>query len=530
MKFSNLARALAASTLLAGAVMPVPFAVAQDGKTITGAFDTGPGGFPKKFNPLAATGGFTWFSIYFEPLVTYAADLSVIEGALADSFEVSEDQKTYTFNLAEETWHDGEAFDAEDVKFTIDLAQNPDTGSVFASRLSDIESVEVVDARTVKLTLSQPNSALLADLTQLMIMPQHALGDVAPAELATSTWWSEAPIGTGPFKFDEYVTDQYVALSADEDYRRGTPKVDRIINRYFDNPAAAVAALRSGEIQFTYVEPDDVATLRDTEGVRVIEGNSYVVNYVGFNQRVDLWKDVRVRQAFLYAIDREAIITALYGGAATVAQCGYVAPHLVPDGITEYSHDPDKARALLDEAGWGDINGDAPITWLTYYTSPQAANVMAAVQAMLGQVGINVVPRVVDVPTYNGIVYSNDDAGWDQFPLIYAGIRNGPDPASINIGLNSAQLPPNGANIMRVEFDDLTAAFDAAMSETDIAAADGKWQEVCSVMNQTLPWAPMWVSSRYGVASDDLVDFVWTPAPAGGPYAAHPELWDIAQN
>ncbi|HTO28372.1 MAG TPA: ABC transporter substrate-binding protein, partial [Devosia sp.] len=355
----------------------------------------------------------------------------------------------------------------------------------------------------------------------------HALASIAPESIATSTWWSTTPIGTGPFKFTKYVTDQYVELAADEDYRRGAPKVDRLINRYFENPAAAVAALRAGEIQFTYVEPEDAATFAGNEAFKVIEGDSYVVNYIGFNQKVDLWKDVRVRQAFMYAIDRAAIIESLYGGAATLANCGYVAPHLVPEGLNDYAYDPEKAKALLAEAGWADINGDKPITWLTYYGSPQAANVMAAVQAMLAQVGINVVPRVVDVPTYNGTVYQENNPDWNEFPLIYAGLQNGPNPAGINVGLNKSQLPPAGANIMRIEFDDLSAAFDAAIGETDASQVDARWQDVCKVMNEELPWATMWVANRYGVASANLVDFVWTPAPAGGPFAAHPELWDI---
>src|SRR3546814_7805014 len=107
-----------------------------------------------------------------------------------------------------------------------------------------------------------------------MNLPEHAWASIAPESIATSTWWSTTPIGTGPFKFTKYVTDQYVELAADEDYRRGAPKVDRLINRYFENPAAAVAALRAGEIQFTYVEPEDAATFAGNDGFPVIEGAS----------------------------------------------------------------------------------------------------------------------------------------------------------------------------------------------------------------------------------------------------------------
>ncbi|KKB86505.1 peptide ABC transporter substrate-binding protein [Devosia limi DSM 17137] len=524
MTLKAITRSVAIAALLGATALTMP-AIAQAQSTITGGFDVGPGGFQGNFNPLAATGGLTWLSVYFEPLVIYNAELTALQGSLASEWTVSEDLREITFTLAEETWHDGEAFTSADVKFTLELAKNAATGSVFSARLNSISSIEAPDDRTVVLKLSAPDSGLLSTLSQVMILPQHALADIAPEAIATSTWWATSPIGTGPFKFTQYVTDQYVELAADEDYRLGRPVTDRVINRYFDNSAAAVSALRAGEIDFTYVESDDAKTFDGSADFRVIEGASFVVNYVGFNHMVDLWDDVRVRQAFMYAIDRDAIIESLYGGAATAANCGYIAPQLVPSDIEPYAYDPEKARALLAEAGWAEINGDKPITWLTYYNTPLAANVMAAAQAMLAQVGINVVPRVVDTPTYNGIVYKEGNPDWNAFPLVYAGLQNGPNPAGINVGLNESQLPPNGANIMRVQSRPLSAAFDAALGETDAAQADARWQNVCRVMNEELPWATMWVANRYGVASNDLVDFVWTPAPAGGPFASHPEKW-----
>lgn len=521
-----LAAALLATTAFAAPAV-APKAYAQD-KTITGGFDVGPGGFQGNFNPLAATSGFTWLTNYLEPLVIYNAELSQIVGDLASSWEISDDQLTYTFHLVKETWHDGQQFTAADVAFTIGLAQNGATGTVFASRLAPITSVDTPDDSTVVVKLSAPNVALLDSLTKVLILPQHLLKDISPEDLAKSDWWSTAVVGTGPFKFSRYVTDQYVELVADDDYRGGRPLVDKLINRYFENSAAAVSALRAGEIQFTFVEPDDVSTFADDPAYHVIEGASYVANYIGFNQEVPLWKDLRVRQAVMYAIDRKTIIDSLYGGAATLANCGYVDPRLVPDGLEAYDYDPDKARALLAEAGWADINGDKPITWLTYYTNPAAANVMAAVQAMLAQVGINVVPRAVDTPTYSGIIYAATP-NYDDFPLVYAGLGNGPDPSSINIGLNESQIPPNGANFLRIRTPEVTDALNAALNETDPAKRDARYQDVCAAMNQTLPWATMWVANRYGVASTKLENFVWTPAPGGGPFDADPEKWDIAQ-
>ncbi|MBW6425466.1 ABC transporter substrate-binding protein [Rhizobium sp. XQZ8] len=524
---SKISSAIAIAAMMATTAMPMLTAPAQ-AATLSGGFDVGPGGFQGNFNPLAATSGFTWLSVYFEPLVTYDEKLQKVVGLLASSYEVSADQLTYTFKLADAKWHDGKPFTAKDAKFTMGLAQNAKTGSVLAARLTAVSSVEAVDHKTLVIKLSAPSSSLMDTLTKVMMLPEHALSQIAPDQLAKNTWWSTTPIGTGPFKFTRYVTDQYVEMAANSDYRGGKPALEKVINRYFANPAAAIAALRAGEIQFTYVDSNDLGAFKNNKDFRIIEGDSFVVNYLGFNHDSPIWKDARVRQAVMYAINRDAIIQSLYGGAAKTANCAYVSEQVVPKNIEPYAYNPEKAKQLLKEAGWDQINGNKPITLLTYYTTPLAANVMAAVQAMLGQAGINVTPRAVDTPTYNSIVL-NPTPDTSQFQMVYAGLQNGPDAGSINVGLNEKQIPPAGPNVARVRMPDLTKALDAALGETDAAKRDARYQEVCKVMNKDLPWGTLWVANRYGVASAKLKDFVWTPAPGGGPYQAHPEKWSIAE-
>jgi peptide/nickel transport system substrate-binding protein len=526
MKLRMMASALAISAALMGGASLAP-ATAQ-AATLSGGFDVGPGGFQGNFNPLAATAGFTWLSVYYEPLVTYDEKLQKVTGVLADSYAVSPDQLTYTFKLADAKWHDGKPFTAKDAKFTMGLAMDAKSGSVLAARLKAVASVEAPDDHTLVVKLSAPSASTLDTMTKVMMLPEHALASIPIDQLAKNSWWSTAPVGTGPFKFTKYVTDQYVELAANTEYRGGKPALERVINRYFANPAAAIAALRAGEIQFTYVDSNDVSTFKGDEGFRVIEGDSYVVNYLGFNHDSPIWKDVRVRQAVMYAINRDAIIKSLYSGAAKPANCAYVVDQLLPQGIDAYAYDPEKAKKLLEEAGWSQINGDKPITLLTYYTTPLATNVLAAVQAMLAQVGINVVPRAVDTPTYNSIVL-NPAPDVAQFQMVYAGLQNGPDAGSINVGLNEKQIPPAGPNVVRARMPDLNAALDTALAEPDASKRDTRYQEVCKVMNANLPWATLWVANRYGVVSAKVKDFTWTPAPGGGPYQAHPEKWSIAE-
>ena len=256
------------------------------------------------------------------------------------------------------------------MKFTVDLAKNGETGNVFAARLSAIASVETPDERTSVIKLSRADAGLLDTLTKLMILPEHALAGIPPKELAKNAWWSTTPIGTGPFKFNQYVTDQYVELVADDDYRGGTPKVDRLINRYFKNPAAAVAALRAGEIQFTYVEPDDVATFKDNNGFQVIEGQSTSSTTSASTSRSRSGRTCAcARRSCTPSTARpssRASTAALRAGQLRLCrQAARARRASTPTSTTRQ-----RPRRCSTEAGWDKINGNKPITWLTYYNTP----------------------------------------------------------------------------------------------------------------------------------------------------------------
>jgi len=308
---------------------------AQPGRNIlVGGFDVGPGGYPNNFNPLAATAGFTWFNLYYETLLSYDAALTRIGPALARSVEAAPDGLGYTFRLVPDAkWHDGEAFTAADVAFTLELARDPRAGSVFAARLADIVAVDTPNPATAVVRLGRPNASFTDTLTRLMVLPRHALDGLPRDGLDRNPWWSRTPVGTGPFQFVRYETDQFVELKANPDYRLGRPKLDGLINRYFRNIAAAVAAQRAGEIQFTYLEPDDMKGFAGDKANRIITGDSWVVNFLGFNHQTPYWRDVRVRRAVMHAINRDAIVKSVLGGTATVANCAYVSANVVPAGL-----------------------------------------------------------------------------------------------------------------------------------------------------------------------------------------------------
>ncbi len=507
------------------AALPASTAVtAQEtsGNVMVGAFDAGPGGCPECFNPLQATAGFTWLEKYYSKPLLYNVEMTEIQGELVEDWEISEDGTVYTFNLRQDvTWHDGEQFTADDFVFTVNLAKDPDSASWIGAKFNDVQNIEAVDEYTVEMTLGSPNASILDALTFLVMLPEHELAEFAPSELIQSDWWRTNPIGTGPFMWAEYAPGEYVQLDAYQDYFRGAPELDSLINRYYPEAGSAVIALRSGDIQYTYLDADEAMDMEGDESFTILQGPSQVANYLGFDLTDERFQDVRVRQAFMYAIDREAIVEQLYGGNATLLHCGLSNENYLGDGLNDYAYDPERAMELLDEAGWADMQGE-PIEIVTYYTDQLSNDVMVTIQQYLAEVGINVTLRFADTPTFNDLMNGTD--GWDIF---YGGGGNGPDP-DITRPYFTMPEPPEGVNRVRVDNAEMTDLYTQGQVESDPEARNAIYQQVCAIQNEELPWATMWVADRYGAVSTNVENFQWTPAPGGGRYYDAAETWTLS--
>lgn len=443
------------------------------GGTLVGAFDAGPGGCVECFNPLQATAGFTWLEKYYSKLVLYNVEFTEIEGDLAESWDVSGDGLTYTFTLREGvTWHDGEAFDSEDVKFTFDLAMDPDSASFIGAKFVDVSEITAPDPQTVVLTLSQPNAAIMDALTFLVMLPEHELSGMSASELVQSDWWSTSPIGTGPFMWAEHAPGEFVRLEAFDDYWRGRPQLEGLINRYYPEAGSSTIALRSGDIQFSYLSADEALSLESEEGMEVISGPSQVANYLGFDLTEERFQDVRVRQAFMYAIDREVILDQLFNGQGTILSCSLSNEIYVPDDLEAYTADVEAAQSLLEEANWEEINGE-PIEIVTYYDDQLTNDVLVTMQQFLGDVGIDVTIRTVDTPTFNEMMNGTDWA------IFYGGGANGPDP-DVTMPYFTGAEPPDGVNRVRLDSPEMEELYAQGRLEADPEARAAIYQEICA--------------------------------------------------
>lgn len=508
-------------------LLPLMVSVAQEPSagTLIGAFDVGPGGAPGVI-PYMDSAGRTWLSKIWSPLVSWNGDISALEPQLATEWSANDDYTVWTFKMREGVlWHDGEPVTAADVVFSLNLAMNPDAATNFPgfSQLSrdTVKEVRATDDMTVEFELVKPNPRLPYNLILLWILPEHALKDLAPADYQTTDWFFTKAIGTGPFMHEEFQRDQFWSFVANPNYWRGAPKLERLINRYFADETSAILALEAGEIQFSYASGDVAQGFVGNADFQLFSGPSGVTNYMIFNERDPRFADIRVRQAFLYAIDRKAITETVLQGTAQVVPCIGAFPNMYPpaEELNDYAYNPETARQLLAESGF---DFSQPVDVFTYYDSQFHSDALAAMQAFLADVGVTITPVKQDVPTYNSYFYTGE--GWSiSYRGVAAGLANFPFPF-YEVG---GHPTTDGGTLTGTAYPELLDLIAAARLEGDQDAYVGLIQDICRFQNQNAVEGYMWTAIRFGVASSKLGDFQWFPAPGGGPYEDHPELWSV---
>jgi peptide/nickel transport system substrate-binding protein len=285
------------------------------------------------------------------------------EPELAEDWDISDDGLEYTFYLREDvTWHDGEGFDAEDVVFTYETHLDPETGSPRTAQLSSrIDTIEAVDDYTVQFTLNMPASPFLQQDMVNYIVPEHVLGEVAPGDLAAheySIGTEGVTIGCGPFQFQEWVSGDHVTLVAYDDYYRGRPNIDQWIRRIVPDQTVLAQQIGTGEVDYGGVQESDYESLDQQEDINVTEFDTFNFTFYAYQlnpERTELFQEPEVRQALVYGLDRESMVDAIRFGIGEVARGTMPVPSWAynPDGLDrDYEYDPDRAREMLEEAGW----------------------------------------------------------------------------------------------------------------------------------------------------------------------------------
>jgi peptide/nickel transport system substrate-binding protein len=440
---------------------------------------------------------------------------------LADYWEIAPDGKTYTFYLNQDAkWHDGTDFTAADVVFSADALANPDSGSVYTGSFNDtVESWRAIDDDTVEMVAKEAVYTFLFDIQPLYIIPKHIWEDVPLADWRTDPGATGADpsrvIGTGPFKFESWNQGESVTLVRNDDYYGKVPYIDTYTMRIWPDQTAAVNALLAGEIDVTGLESADVAAVEGTPGISVVQFPARGFLYYEFNLDPEVttkWQDPRVRQALLYALDRESIVNDILLGYAEVAQGTQpvISYAYAPDQMnTTYTFDPEKAEALLDEAGWTDSDGDGirdkdgeALSFELLYPGGLSEwdQISAYAQDAWSQIGVEATPRALEFSALIEATTTNPtfDIAFYRFSWDASFIQDA------MFGCDQYQV---GFNDMKYCNPDLDAINDEAKRTFDEAARRELLVEASNIVNDEQPIAVLVFENGHVAFSDAIQNF-----------------------
>ena len=333
------------------------------------------------------------FHNVFEGLVLFDETGALIPG-LAESWDISDDGLTYTFHLRDDvTFHNGKAFSAEDVVYTYESLSGLGGEEALSSKFKNLTSVEAVDDYTVTMTLAEADAAFL-QYTRVAVLPKGQ---------------SSAPVGTGPFVFEKYVPGQMVVLEKNEDYydESRMPKIDEAQIYIMGDDSAVLTALQSGQLDAGIVYADSADYL--TGDFTVNSSPQNMVQLFALNNSATPFDDVRVRQAFEYAVNKDQIIDGVFAGYATELYSNFspVMSYFYNDELEDvYTYDVEKAKELLAEAGYED-GFDITITVPSNYQ--KHVDTAQVIAQQLKQINVNATIEPVEWGQWLEQVYTNAD-------------------------------------------------------------------------------------------------------------------------
>jgi peptide/nickel transport system substrate-binding protein len=330
----------------------------------------------------------------------------------------SEDGLTVSLDLRDDvTWHDGEAFTADDVKFTVEYYKEFNHGR-WTRNVRNIESVETDGDNRVIFTMTAPTPGFeLATLAETPMLPQHVWESVDDPDNHVF----EENIGTGPYKMVEMVLDQFYRLEANEDYFAGKPTVDELVFVQFADDAGSLAALRTNAVDMivTGVGPEQIAILGGVEGIDVAQGPEFATDMINYDIGRAPFNNKDVRQAINLAIDRQDLADTVYLGAASTGSAGWIHPsHSVFNDAVVTEYDPERAMQILDDAGIVDSNDDGireldgtPLSFEFIVDGGNSLRLRTAelVSQMLAEIGMEATVQAVETSTWEEAVWPGFD-------------------------------------------------------------------------------------------------------------------------
>ena len=422
-----------------------------------------------------------------------------IEPSLAEGWEISDDGLSYMFVLRDGvTFHDGTPLKASDVKFTFERLVDPATASTSASELASMKRIEVNDDRTVVITLTAPDAAFLTTLAQ----PALVIYSEAFVR-ANNNDISQVAMGTGPFKFVEYVPNTRIVLEKNPDYwEEGLPYLDGIEMTIAADDTSRTAAIVSGAVDFIeYVPLRDVDSLQQDPNLALAGETNNNIRFIGFNLTKEPFDDPLVRQAIAAVVDREAMLGPTVFGHGTPVEALFPATFWAALPQEAQPPDIERAKALMEEAGHADGFSTTITSWSQYSFLSNAAVVL---QEQLRQIGIEAELNLVENATMFDQVYSDNRT----FDIAVTGESAFVDP-------NTLILPNfktgESSNFTSYSNEDVDALIEQGIATTDQEERTTIYQELQKILLEDLPWINLFVANQYEAMKANVKGYVHIP-------------------
>jgi peptide/nickel transport system substrate-binding protein len=439
--------------------------------------------------------------LIFDDLLELDEHLNVAP-ALADRWEIP-DSLTYIFHIHHNVkFHDGRSLTSRDVKWTFDSLLQGKIRSTKAAVYRFVDHIDAPDNGTVVFHLKEPSSTFLWNLSG---------GSIGIVPYSSGDEMTRHPIGSGPFSFVSAETDKEVVLQRNDAYWGEKSHLARVRFAVVPDATTQALELRKGSADLTInspMPPDTVLTLERDSALTVQRGPGTRLAYLAFNLRDPILKDVRVRQAIAYAMDRRPMIQYLWRGQAQPAH-SVLPPQswAYNDDVPRYDYDPVKARQLLDAAGYPVVNGVRFHVAMKTSTDENTRLMVAVLQQQLRDVGI-----ALDIRSFEFATFFSDvtHGAFQLYGLRWIGGNEDPD--IFEYAFHSAKFPPHGANRSFYANSRLDALIDHARRETNQTVRKQDYAEVQRILATDLPYINLWYLDNLVVHTKRVRDVTLNPS------------------
>ncbi|MBN2407094.1 MAG: peptide-binding protein [Elusimicrobia bacterium] len=440
--------------------------------------------------------------LVFNGLVKYDKEL-VLTGDLAETWDVADGGRKIIFHLRRGVrWHDGEDFDAEDVKYTFELLTATATRTPRSSRYEMVKSLTVSDRYTLAVEYSSPYSPAL-ESWGIGILPEHLYRGT---DVNTNPHNRE-PVGTGPYKFVSWKTDDRIILSANHDYFEGPPGIERVVYKIIPDQSVQFLELQKGTLDWMSPTPDQWVQETGKEDFRKnfdrYRYPSFSYTYMGYNLSNGLFSDVRVRKAICHAVDRQGMIDSVLQGLGRMAAGPYPPSswaYNIKVNIIDYNRE--KANKLLEECGWkknpktGILEKDGKVFSFTLMTN-QGNNTRKLtceiIQSQLKEVGIDVRVRIQEWSSF-----INQYIDKKQFDAVLLGWSLPVDPDQYSIW-HSSQMGEGQFNFVGYSNPEVDRLLEEGRSEFDMGKRKKIYAELQRIISEEQPYLFLYVADSMQV-------------------------------